>query len=251
MELKRVKWLPFAVDGSPGMFARRLRPQFAKDFQTAWFWNLFWASLEAEPQGYLDPRLPLGKLAGAHSDRFWSRHKDAVLARFELREWNSVEMLCFPPLIEVIESQMKRIRQHRAREEFSTDSQPSTGGAGFPLPSQSSFAFDFQELAQKQKPSTTRVWTQEHHDESAAKRGVVYSQADFDARDLRIYRQALERWRGTQEASIGCHFTTHQLYAWLAGESCLTIERILELERLLKKWPEGVPLPEEGKEEVG
>jgi hypothetical protein len=142
-----LKWIPLAVDGSPGMIPRGLWPTFRKDFQQAWFFNLVIASLKSEPQGYLDPRLDLWRLAGAHSERFWEsgspRHKAAVLACFsEIAEINGVKYLYFPPLVDVVNQQTKKQLGYRAREDFSSVSKPFPQECGDLSPSQSVFDFE-------------------------------------------------------------------------------------------------------------
>jgi hypothetical protein len=149
-----LKWIPIAIDGSPGMIPRGLIPVFEKDFQTAWFWNLLWASMKQDPQGYLPAaRSTLWTFAGAHRPAHWDANGALVMAAFELREIAGRKMLCFPPLIEVIGKQMKKLRQHRGREEFSSDSTtfPQEERASLSL-SQSEFDFEVRARAEKRKP---------------------------------------------------------------------------------------------------
>jgi hypothetical protein len=138
-----LEWIPMALDGTPGMIPRGSIPAFEKDFQAAWFWNLFWASLRSERQGYLRVTSQLGMLAGAHSKAFWDAEKSVVLACFEICQLEGQRWLFFPPLVEVIDKQVKKLRsKHRAREEFSSESPPFPQEGARASLSQSAFDFE-------------------------------------------------------------------------------------------------------------
>ncbi|HKM99477.1 MAG TPA: hypothetical protein VJX23_03095 [Candidatus Binataceae bacterium] len=200
-----LKWIPMAVDLSPGLVPKGLWPVFEKDFQAAWFMNLFRASLQAEPQGYLDPRLPLGMIAGAHSGRFWESHKAAVLARFDIAERNGVKYLVFPPLLEVLNQQVKKQRTHRAREEFSEKCTPFPQECGDSSLSQS--AFDFECRAREENDGNDRaaigevvyeqsVYEQSVYEQSVEAPGPPGKRAQRVERDRAVLRESLRRYGG-------------------------------------------------------
>ncbi len=113
-------WLPIPIDAKT--WASDL-----SDYETGWFWSLIFSSLVAEPQGYLLNSSNLWTIAGAKRSDFWQSHKSRVLARFEVREVDGIQMLCFPPLVEIITVQIGKLRNHRPRAaplSHSLDSDP-------------------------------------------------------------------------------------------------------------------------------
>jgi hypothetical protein len=193
---KRLDWVPMGVDGSPGMIPSGKAPVFEKDFQAAWFWKLFWASLESEKQGYLRVTSQLGMLAGAHSKAFWDAEKSVVLACFEVRELEGQRWLYFPPLIEVIEDQMKKIcRPHRAREEFSSETTSYPQGARPASPSQSAFDFEPPRArSASDRGAVEGVVSNEQPDRIASP--ATGKRAQRVQRDRSVLRESLRRYGG-------------------------------------------------------
>jgi hypothetical protein len=223
---KPLDWIPLD---------RTIRPPAGlKDLQQGWFWNLLLASFfdQSEMQGYLPITSQLWLIAGAHRRDLWEAHKSPVMAAFDvLKLEGGKEVLYFPPLIESIRKQRTRLRNRKSvDEEFSTNSQPSTEGAGVsPSTSQSGFDFDSKKPLQNQKPSNVRKTSK-------------YKQADFDARDLRRLKEAADKFDRMRDASLGNnpHWMQDEkkVYEWLCQEAGITVERALRLESIQKKWPD-------------
>ena len=146
----RLAWIPWYVD------ERRIHPPDGlKDFQQTWFWNLLFASLSAEWQGYLPMSSNLWMLAGALTRERWDANSSAVLAAFEIQKMEDGKLLLFfPSLVETINSQFEKIRDKKKR--IPEISETSTGfhrGVG-------SLSFSFSDLSkhnQQTKPSAIRA----------------------------------------------------------------------------------------------
>ena len=108
-------WFPFPIHVD-----RTWIPPSLRDYERSWFWNLLFASLRADPQGYLSPSSPLHVLAGALTRERWDASSSAVLAAFGTCEVEGVQMLCFPPLIEVLREQQRKILRKRGSSEAFT-----------------------------------------------------------------------------------------------------------------------------------
>ena len=134
----KLKWVPLPVDGSIGP------PRGLTDFQVGWFWNLFWACLaNADFPGYLPVtanRNTLWTFAGAHRRAHWDANCALVMAAFELREIAGQTMLCLPALVNIVETQTHKLKNHRKVDIRSSHSDPPECGDCSP----SQFAFDFE-----------------------------------------------------------------------------------------------------------
>ncbi len=108
MKVSPLKWIPLPVNPhlSP--------PRGLKDFQVGWFWNLFWASLQSEPLGYLLMSDDFWIFSGALTRERWEANSSAVLAAFEIVELSGHgRLLYFPPLKAIIEEQLFRLRSKK------------------------------------------------------------------------------------------------------------------------------------------
>jgi hypothetical protein len=134
----KLKWVPLPVDGSIGP------PRGLTDFQVGWFWNLFWACLaNVDFPGYLPVtanRNTLWTFAGAHRRAHWDANCALVMAAFELREIAGQTMLCLPALVNIVETQTHKLKNHRKVDIRSSHSDPQESGDCSP----SQFAFDFE-----------------------------------------------------------------------------------------------------------
>jgi hypothetical protein len=227
----KLKWVPLPVDGSIGP------PRGLTDFQVGWFWNLFWASFtNSDFPGYLPAtatRNTLWTFAGAHRRAHWDANCALVMAAFELREIAGRKMLCLPALVDIVEEQKKKLRNHKKGGDFKgLHSDPQRGGDY--SPSQSGFNFDLIEPIQTEKPTFTRV---------PARAISSFSQADFDARDLRKMAEAYAQLskRNGEGACLGASMSTRQMFEYACEIAGVSITRGLELEERRKKWPEETP----------
>jgi hypothetical protein len=136
----RLKWVPLPVDGSIGP------PPGLADFQVGWFWNLFWAALSnSEFPGYLPAAATcttLWTFAGAHRRAHWDANCALVMAAFELREIAGRKMLCLPALVDIVQEQNKKLRNHRRVD--IRNSHIDSQECGDSSPSQSAFDFELQ-----------------------------------------------------------------------------------------------------------
>jgi hypothetical protein len=210
----------------------RLRaPRHLKDYQRSWFEELCWASLDqTEMQGYLPMTADLWRLAGAHCRDFWDKQKSAVLACFECATVVGQEVIFYPPLIEIINLQRKKIGNRKRRvsdEEISSISIGIHRGGGSPLSLSSQSVFDFD---LKKKPLN----------ENYARAG--YSQDDFDQRDLRRMREAYRELRLEASGKVGGkQLSPKECFEEVCFRSGITVARGLELEAKQVKWPENAP----------
>ena len=189
-ELK-LKWVPLPVDGSIGP------PLGLKDFQVGWFWNLFWASLaNVDSPGYLPAaavRNTFWTLAGALTRERWDANSSAVLAAFEVREIAGRKMLCLPALVEILEEQKKKLRNHKKGDIRSSHS--NTQVSGDSSLSQSAFDFELHNQSQERRwdghaksgSATTRALSNQHAQGKRAQR--VQQTRD-------VLRESLRRYSG-------------------------------------------------------
>lgn len=225
---ERLEWIPFDRTINP--------PSGLTDFQQAWFWNLLRASFfdQVEMQGYLPITSNLWSIAGAKRSDFFDSHKSRLLACFEVRKVGGKEVLYFPPLVESMRRQWKRLRSRKGfSSEFSTYPQPSTERSGASTsPSQPAFDFDSssKDQIQKQKPKSSSTRARE------AVNG--YTQGDFDARDLRKMCKAYEEAERMFQAQPGLQMTSKEIFEFVCQRAGITVARGLELEGIQKKWPE-------------
>ena len=105
----RLPWVPI-----PANAVKTWPPPDLEDYERGWFWTLIFASLAAEPQGYLCNSSNLWMIAGAKRRDFWDSKKSRVLARWEIREVDGIEMICFPPLVAIIDKQCSKLRKPRS-----------------------------------------------------------------------------------------------------------------------------------------
>jgi hypothetical protein len=103
-EPTRLTWIPM---GSP-----RLRPPAGlKDFQEAWWWRLFWAMFDhGEPQGYLAVTADIYLLSGSRNRQRWDAHAVCLLNAFETSNVAGQQVVFFPPLIDALAAQRKKLR---------------------------------------------------------------------------------------------------------------------------------------------
>lgn len=113
-------------------------PAHLKDAQRGWWWNLFWAMFDGEPQGYLAVTSDIWLVAGSRDRQRWDAHAASVMAAFDTADIAGQHVIFFPPLLEALEQQRKRLRK------------PGTPGARGPLhanenspPRVSSLSLDF------------------------------------------------------------------------------------------------------------
>jgi hypothetical protein len=132
----RLDWIPM---GPP-----RLRPPagFSAE-QRGWFVNLFWAMFDAERQGYLAVTSDIWSLAGSRDIQRWEAHGVRVMAAFEAADIAGQHVIFFPPLIQALEEQRKKLLRTRGRGGFSKPSTDERACAPSVSLSQSEFDFDF------------------------------------------------------------------------------------------------------------
>jgi hypothetical protein len=114
-------------------------PSYLDSIQRGWWWNLFWAMFDAEPQGYLAVTSDFWLVAGSRDPQRWQVHSPAVTATFDTAEIAGTPVIFFAPLIDALAEQHKKLRARglpRANEN---------------LPSLSQSVFDFDRKDQKEK----------------------------------------------------------------------------------------------------
>jgi hypothetical protein len=104
-----LSWLPMPIQYQIGP------PAGLKDYQQAWFWNLFWKSLQQEWPGYLPVSVSLWRLAEAHCRECFEKECSAVMAVWERAEVAGQGVLFYPPLVAIIQEQLKKIKSKRPR----------------------------------------------------------------------------------------------------------------------------------------
>jgi len=173
------------------------------------------------------------------------------MASFNVADIAGRHVIFFPALIEVLETQREKVRNHRRRggipkskmseggEDLHTSHSVQQADGPLSLSLQSDFAFDFEEATQIQKQSTTRARTPAREARAAA----AYTEADFDARDLRKMAKAWEQLavRDSMGRAAGSDMTNRQMFEQVCLVAGVSISRGLELEERRKKWPEKVP----------
>jgi hypothetical protein len=144
----QLKWIPFPLDGSFDP------PRGLEDFQVGWYWNLFWTALRnpAHP-GVLASRKNLWTFAGAHRRAHWDANCALVMAAFELREIAGQKLWCLPRLIEIVEQQQKKLRNHKG---VFRDSHRDPQASGDFSPSQSVFDFDLSPGGENEQRSSAK-----------------------------------------------------------------------------------------------
>lgn len=130
--MPRLDWIPNKLKA----------PRHLRDFQRSWFTELRDAMFEnAEMQGYLPKTGDLWRVAGAHDRAFFERNCAAVMACFNSRHLNDdQEVIFYPPLLDLIDSQREKLRGNRRARES-------------PSNSFSQSAFDFEVQKQNQSES--------------------------------------------------------------------------------------------------
>ena len=242
----RLDWIPM---GPP-----RLRPPAALSAEQRGMWiNLFWAMFDAELQGYLVVTSDMWSVAGARDRQRWESQRARVTASFIDADIAGRHVIFFPALIEALEAQRPKLLAKKRRAGFSKPANASeSGGDSHSLHSnsqahdapslspQSDFAFDLGSLIQIQKQSSTRAPARAR---AGANTQSGYTQADFDARDLRKMASAWEKLmvRDSTGRAAGSSMSQRRMFEFVCETAGVTIERGLELEELRKKWPEKVP----------
>jgi hypothetical protein len=227
------------IDGSIGP------PRALADFQVGWFWNLFWdvlgRSAGTGTMSYVRSKLWI--VAGAHSRAHWDANCALVMAAFEIStcaESSEQIVVSYPPLTRLLDEARQSLRNHKKGERvFRNLHSHSQASGNLSPPLQSGFAFDLQEPIQIQKQNFTPT----HARAPARETASGYSQADFDARDLRRMAKAWD-WlceKNAEGAARGCGLTARQMFEQVCDRAGISIERGLELEERRRKWPKNVP----------
>jgi hypothetical protein len=162
-----------------------------KDFQRGWWVNLFWAMFDAEPQGYLPVTSDLWLLSGALTPSRWESHRDRVLAAFENSVVEGAQVIFFPPLIEVLETQRKKLLRNRGRGGFSKPSNDESERA--PSVSLSQSEFDFESRARNESDRAVEGVV---IDESKQPSLLTGKRAKRVERDRSVLRESLRRYGG-------------------------------------------------------
>lgn len=68
-----------------------------------------------EMQGYLSVTSNLAWIAGAHRIDFWDANKSVVMACFSRATVAGQEVIYYPPLVRLIEKQLKLLKQKKSR----------------------------------------------------------------------------------------------------------------------------------------
>lgn len=159
----RLDWIPM---GPP-----RLRPPAGLSAeQRGWFVNLFWAMFDAEPQGYLAVTSDIWSLAGSRDIQRWEAHGVRVMAAFEAADIAGQHVIFFPPLIQALENQRKKLLRYRGRGGFSKPSSDESGRAPSVSLSQSEFDFDFSPRGENEQQNSTRIGPAKSNTPSTGKR---------------------------------------------------------------------------------
>jgi hypothetical protein len=171
MSTAELKWLPIPLD--------LWVPAGLKDFQEGWFINLLRASLRSEYLGYLilceegcsGCPACLWRVANAHHPEHFKKHSSLVLACFNRAQIAGHRVLYFPKLVEKVNKQLSRIKNHHSRrDDLSETSTKVHRNSGNYSPSDSLF-FDFDLDSKKQNPNTSNTrelpimisnWSDEH-----------------------------------------------------------------------------------------
>jgi len=104
-----LSWIPLPIQHQIGP------PPGLKDYQQAWFWNLFWKSLQQEWPGYLPESVYLWRLAEAHCRECFEKDCSAVMAVWERAEIAGHGVFFYPPLVAIIQEQLKKVKSKRPR----------------------------------------------------------------------------------------------------------------------------------------
>jgi hypothetical protein len=164
---QNLDWFPMPADVQCGSKAKGmplpaiLPPQYSgwKDFQQAWFWNLFWAS--AKHGGLLPTGSDLWQIAGAHTRARWDANCAAVMAAFDCTEPDADgrRQFYYAPLREISCAQQKKYRKkfQSALSETSTDLNREGGGSSSSI----SLSFDFDLDSKNQEQSRINLNTRE------------------------------------------------------------------------------------------
>jgi hypothetical protein len=100
----RLDWIP--------MGSSQLRPPaHLRHSERGYWWNLFWAMFDAEPQGYLAVTSDLWLVAGSRDRQRWESHGAPVMAAFDTAEIAGQHVIFFPPMIATLEKQRARLRK--------------------------------------------------------------------------------------------------------------------------------------------
>ena len=114
------------------MGSSRLQPPAAWSAQErGWWWSLFWAMFNADPQGYLAITSDIWTVAGAHDRQRWESRCARVMASFDVSDIAGQQVLFFPPLIEVLKEQRSKLLKTRAR--FGIKKSASESGSSLSL----------------------------------------------------------------------------------------------------------------------
>jgi hypothetical protein len=148
----RLDWIPM---GPP-----RLRPPAGLSAeQRGWFVNLFWAMFDAEPQGYLAVTSDIWSLAGSRDIQRWEAHGVRVMAAFEAADVAGQHVIFFPPLIQALQEQRKKLLRNRARGGFSKPNTDESVRAPSVSLSQSEFDFDFSPRGENEQRNSPKSGT--------------------------------------------------------------------------------------------
>lgn len=160
---EHLDWLPMPADIERGSTAKMMalpaiRPsQYGswKDFQQAWFWNLFWAS--AKHGGYLPAGSELWQAAGAHTRARWDANCAAVLVAFGCTQPDAGGRFAiyYPPLLEILGTQKKKYRKKAGLTLSETSTGLHNGESGYSPSIPLSFDFGLDSKNQNLDVSST------------------------------------------------------------------------------------------------
>lgn len=226
-ETTRLDWIPM---GSP-----RLRPPAGLTIQQeAWWWRLFWALFDhGKPQGYLSVnRLPL--YLQVTDLRYWNVHKRIVLAPFEVMEENGIadeQVVFYPPLIQALETQRKKLLTKRGRGGIS-----KSENGGLPLSLlQLGFDFDLKEEDRQKFQSEEKCVRKKPQKSETGDSQAPHWSEERDLREMaKAYREAEQR-----PSSVG-GLDDNRFFEWVCRRAGITVTRGLYLEEKQRAWPKAV-----------
>jgi len=210
-------------------------PRHLKDFQRSWFDELNMEALSnRDMQGYLTVTPDLWRIAGAHCREYWHQHSSAVMACFNRATMGEREVIFYPPLIELLRTQLAKIHKENTQSFHSPENlqyslfskglpESSGRGGGGPLSSTAS-AFVFDSDFQNKK-----LHAREPSPPQAPRRSHGYTQDDFDARDLRKLSDAIKECE--QVLSMQPHLSERDILELACLRTGLPLKRALELQR--------------------
>lgn len=219
--------------------ARLRAPRHLKDFQRDWFTNFRDAMLDnGEMQGYLFLTSDLWRIAGAHNREYFEKHSSAVLACFSRATMADREVIFFPPLIELIRTQLAKIYRENTHPVHSSDflqfslfgnelHPPVAGrGGGRSLSSASGSRFSFDFGSNQRSPENSSP-------AAAPRRSHGYTQDDFDEKWLRKLAEAMKDCDHVLSMQPG--LSERDILELACDRIGLPINRALELKKMQRQ----------------